>query len=274
MATLAGKLVHPERPPDILSGTPRANAIDRWIYVFMAAWFIAVVLTGFVPDAIMKVHMVQLGERPPFPLVLHLHAVAMGSFLLLLLTQSALMATGRRELHKRIGIAAFVLVPVLVLIGLVLAPTIYHQVWSFEQGAPPAAQPRLQGVLAALENILLLQLRVGILFPLFLAIGLKARASDAGLHKRMMFLGTSVALGAAIDRMNWLPTTLPASPVASDLWILVALSPLFVWDVVRNRRVHQAYWIWLAVYVPTSLLLYRVWDTPWWHSTARALMGV
>jgi hypothetical protein len=147
-------------------------------------------------------------------------------------------------------------------------------VWSLAQAAPPAAQNKLQGRLGALENILLLQIRVGLLFPLFLAIGLRARAGDPGLHKRMMFLGTSVALGASIDRMDWLPTTLPASPVASDLWLLVALSPLLVWDVVRNRNVHVAYWIWTAVYVPCSLVLYRAWDTPWWHSTARAIMGV
>ena len=274
MATLAGKFRRPEGRPDVLSGTPRAHAIDRWIYVFMATWFIAIVLTGFIPDALMKVQMVHAGQRPPFPLVLHMHAVAMGSFLLLLLTQSVLMATGRCDLHKRVGIAAFVLVPILVVIGLVLAPTIYHQTWSFARAAPPAVQPKLQGTLVELENILLLQIRVGILFPLFLAVGLKARTNNAGLHKRMMFLGTSVALAAAIDRITWLPTTLPASPVASDLWILVALSPLFVWDVGRNRRVHEAYWIWLAVYVPVSLVLYRLWDTPWWHSTARTIMGV
>jgi hypothetical protein len=274
MATVAGKLSQRERRPDVLSGTPRAHAIDRWIFVFMAAWFIVVVLTGFIPDAIMKVHMVQTGQRPPFPAVLHVHAVAMGSFLLLLLTQSVLMATGRCELHKRVGIAAFVLVPILVVIGLILAPTMYHQVWNLAQAAPPAVQPTLQGRLAALENILLLQMRVGILFPLFLAIGLRARTADAGFHKRMMFLGTSVPLAASIDRMTWLPTTLPASPVASDLWILVALSPLFLWDVARNRRVHEAYWIWLAIYVPVSLLLYQLWDTPWWHSAARTIMGV
>lgn len=48
---------------------------------------------------------------------MHVHAVAMGSFLLLLLTQTVLMATGRCELHKRVGIAAFAFVPLLVVVG-------------------------------------------------------------------------------------------------------------------------------------------------------------
>src|SRR5205823_5158146 len=84
-----------------LSGTPRAHAIDRWIFVFMAAWFILIVLTGFIPDSIAKVGAVQAGQRPPFPIVLHMHAVVMGSFLVLLLTQSVLMSTGRRPRRKR-----------------------------------------------------------------------------------------------------------------------------------------------------------------------------
>jgi hypothetical protein len=125
-----------------------------------------------------------------------------------------------------------------------------------------------------LDNILLMQIRIGILFPLFMAIGLLARGVNAGLHKRMTFLATAIPLPAAIDRMTWLPTTLPASPVATDLWVLAAISPLFVWDIVRNRRVHEAYVIWLALYVPFALFVKLVWDTPWWHATARGIMGV
>src|SRR5438094_5053250 len=97
MATVAVPLFERTRPVDVLSGTPRAHAIDRWIYVFTAASFIAIVLAGFIPDSIGKVAAVQAGERPPFPLVLHFHAVLMGSFLLLLLAQTTLAATGRIE---------------------------------------------------------------------------------------------------------------------------------------------------------------------------------
>jgi hypothetical protein len=255
-------------------GTPRAHAIDRWIFVFMAAWFIAIVLVGFIPDALMKIAAVQAGLRPPFPLIMHVHAVMMGSFLLLLLTQASLMATGRRELHMRVGIAAFAFVPVLVAVGIILAPTIYHQVSSMAQSAPPDIGRALKQRVLDLENILLLQLRIGILFPLFMAIGLRARAGNSGLHKRMMFLATAMPLPAAIDRMSWLPTTLPASAVATDLYVLLAVSPLFVWDTVRNRRVHEAYWIWIAINLPFALAVYRLWDTPWWHATARQILGV
>lgn len=274
MATIAGVAAKREPAPDILSGTPRAHALDRWIYVLTAASFIVVVLAGFIPSSLAKLSAVQAGERPPFPLVLHMHAVLMGSFLLLLLAQTTLVATGRCYLHRRLGLAAMIIAPAIVIVGFVLVWTTYHILWGAAQGAPAEAQARIGQTLAFKENIMLVQLRIGILFPLFLAIGLRARGRDAGLHKRMMILATAMALPAGIDRIPWLYTSLPASPLTPDLYTLVAVSPMFIWDVVRNRRVHRAYWIWLAVNLPFAVAVHGLWDTPWWHATARQLMGV
>ncbi len=274
MATVADGFRFKERRPDLLSGTPRAHAVDRWIFVFMAAWYILIVLTGFIPDSVMKVQMVEAEARPAFPLVLHMHAVAMGSFLLLLLAQSVLMATGRCERHKKLGIVAFALVPIIVIVGFVLAPTIYHQVWNFARTGPPALRPKMQQQVLALDDILLLQIRAGILFPVFMVIALKARGKNAGLHKRMVFLAPVVPLGAALFRMTWLPTSFPASALSNDLFLLATIAPLFMWDVVRNRWVHEAYWIWLGIFLPATLVLYSLWNTPWWHATVPRIMGV
>lgn len=274
MTTLAGNLSVSEPGLDLLTGTPRAHALDRWIFVFMAAWFIAIVLAGFIPDSLMKIEAVQTGERPPFPLVLHMHAVLMGSFLLLLLAQTWLMATGKSAQHMRLGILGMVLAPALVIVGFILAPTMYHMGWDAAQAAPLGKREALLGALAVPENILLLQLRVGILFPLFLAIGLKARGRNAGMHKRMMFLATAMALPAGIDRIPWLVHSMPVSPLSPDLYTLLAVSPMFLWDVLRNRSVHSAYLIWLAVNIPFAMAVHGLWDTPMWHQTARQIMGV
>ncbi|WP_204274332.1 hypothetical protein, partial [Klebsiella aerogenes] len=74
MATLADSALEPSRPGVF------TTFVDRWIYVFMATLFVAVVLIGFVPDSLGKLSAVRLGQRPPFPAILHVHAVLMGSW--------------------------------------------------------------------------------------------------------------------------------------------------------------------------------------------------
>jgi hypothetical protein len=91
---------------DHLSGTPRGGTIDRWIYVFTVASFIAIVFAGFIPDSLAKMAAVDSGLRPPFPAILHVHAVLMGVFLVLLLAQSSAlscyqMARDNGALHVR-----------------------------------------------------------------------------------------------------------------------------------------------------------------------------
>jgi heme/copper-type cytochrome/quinol oxidase subunit 3 len=274
MATIAAGTAKRERHPDVLSGTPRAHAIDRWIFVFMAAWFIAIVLAGFIPDSIEKVASVQSGERPPFPLVLHIHAVLMGSFLLVLLAQTTLAATGKIEQHRRLGLAGMMLAPALVIAGFVLVPTNHHLLWKAVHAAAPAQREDLLLSIRIWENIMLLQIWIGLAFALFIAIGLKARGASAGLHKRMMILAVAMPLPAGFDRIPWLPSTMPFNPLSAELYVLLAVAPMLIWDVVRNRRVHRAYWIFLGVNVPVAIMVNTLWDLPVWHATARALMGV
>ena len=259
---------------DVLSGMRRIHSIDRWIFVFMAVWFIAIVLAGFIPSSLAKIAAVRSGVRPPFPLALHFHAVLMGSFMLLLLAQTWLLATGRRTLHKQFGILGIVVAVALVAAGFILVPTTFYPVWEAAHSATPGAAERFVGRDQFLLNNILLQLRAGALFSLFLAIGVAARSRNAGLHKRMMILAPAMALPAAISRIALLPSTMPVSPLTLDLYLLVAVLPMFTWDLIRNRRVHEAYWIWLGIWLPVAAAVHLAWDTPWWGSIARQLMGV
>jgi len=38
--------------------------------------------------------------------------------------------------------------------------------------------------------------------------------------------------------------------------------------------VHRAYILWLPIYAAASLTVYLIWDRPWWHVTARHIIGV
>jgi hypothetical protein len=272
MASVADVIVEtPVAPPARASLT---GFVDRWIWVFTVALMIATVLAGFVPDSIAKVGLVEAGKRPPFPLVLHVHAALMGCWLLLLLTQTTFMATGRRARHMQLGVAAAVLAPAIVITGIVLVPTMYHAGWAAAHAADPAlVAGAVPPKMAFSTNILLNQLRVGVLFPLVVAIGLRARRTDAGLHKRLMILATVLPLGAAISRIGWLPTSAPNSGLTIDLLPMLVVAPMFAWDLYRMRRVHRAYLVWLALLMPFVAADYLLWNSAWWFSVAPRLLG-
>ena len=274
MATVAQPVVDAGRRPDCLSGTERAHALDRWIFVGMATWFIAIVLAGFIPDSLVKIADVEAGRRPPFPLVLHAHAVLMGSFMLFLWSQTWLMATGRRGIHMKMGMAGAFLAVALIVVGFLLVNTNYQMLWGATQSSDPKVSEGAKVGLNIWENIMLLQIRIGILFALFLGIAIGARKQAPGLHKRMVILATAMALPAGIDRIPWIPHTMPASPLSVDLYTLLAVSPMLVWDVVRNGYLHRAWVIWFTVTIPFAVLVNMLWDTPWWHATVKAMMGV
>ena len=253
------------------SEDPIARAVDRWIYVFMALWFMIITLAGFVPDSIRLVGAVRSGVRPPLPLILHIHAVLMGSLLLLLVGQTILMATGRTNQHARAGRAMMVLAPAIFVVWLVLVPTIYQQYWHAAH-ATGASLP-VRKLSAALDDIFLGQLRVAVLFPLFIFLGLRTRKSNPEMHKRMMVLAVATVLPPALARMWWLPMPLPGL-MSFDLYILVILSPMIVWDAIREAALPKAYVIWIACYAAVSIPAYALTGSAWWHATVPHMMGV
>lgn len=262
----------PERTPDALSGTPRVHWMDRWIFVAMALWFLAITLAGFIPSSLMKVATVRSGARPDFPAALHVHAVLMGAFLCVLLAQSWLMAMGRHAYHARLGMIGAGLAAAIVASAAVMIPILYHQTLDALQVAPPVARAKLQATLTRSEGLLARQISLGILFSLFMTIAFSARKRDPGLHKRMIFLATGLAISAGASRMPWLP--IKPSLTSGDLYAVAAVAPLFIWDVVRNRRIHRAYWIWLGACLPFVALVHLFFDAPWWHAIARRMLGV
>ncbi|HSM54067.1 MAG TPA: hypothetical protein VK839_07810 [Erythrobacter sp.] len=246
--------------------------IDRWIYVFMAAMLVAVVLVGFIPDSIGKIAAVEAGERPPFPFAMHVHAVLMGSWMLLLLTQTTLMATGRRDWHMQLGVLGMVLAPALVLAGVVLVPTNLQSMIAFAEDKPPEVQAEVQGFLRYMTDIAIIQFRAGICFLLLVFLALRARKRDSGLHKRLIILATIVPIPAALDRMPFLYHSMPESPWTVDLWPLFCIAPMFLWDLYRQKRIHKAYWIYAAIQVPAAIATNLLWGSQWWHSVAPAIL--
>jgi hypothetical protein len=252
------------------------QAIDRWIYVIMAAWFILTVLAGFVPDSIGKVMAVRLGFMPPFPAILHIHAVLMGSWLLLLLTQTILMARGKRAYHMQLGVAAVALVPAMVGAGFILVPTMFLRNWAAMQGAPPEVLPggSVESGHNLISSLVAAQIMAGILFPTFVAWALLVRRTNPGMHKRLMILATVLPIPAAIDRIAWLPSSYPESALSPLLYTVIWIMPMFLWDLFRLKRIHKAYVVWFSIYIPAAIAVYSLWWTPGWIAAVHRMMGV
>ena len=270
MASAAENLAPPEARPR----RGLVQWVDRWIYVAVASLFVATALAGFVPSSLGKVAAVQAGLRPPFPLILHVHAALMGAWLLLLLAQSTLVATGRRRLHQTTGMLGLALAPAMVVAGVLLVPTIWDQAADATNALPAAMRgPTVEANRAAIGNILLAQIKMGIVFAVLVGASMAVRRRDSGLHKRLLFLATASLLPPAFARIAFLPTTMPHSYLSADLYTLLWIAPLFAWDLYRLGRVHRAYLIWLALYAPLALVVHGLWGNADWLALAPRLVG-
>jgi hypothetical protein len=271
MATNAAEALDVSRATGAL-----ARLADRWIYVFMAALFVLTALGGFVPTSLAKIQAVRAGQRPPFLPVLHVHAVVMGSWLLLLLAQTTLVARGRRRLHAKLGLVALAWAPAMLVVMTLLVTSSWHQVAALPSGLVPP--PVLREIKTQVSNILLEQIRAAVLFAVFIGWAIMVRRRDSQAHKRLMILGTLMPLSAGIDRLVGtlgLPTNFPLNGYEAEYgYLLLWLAPALLYDLFRLGHVHRAYVLGLACLVPFAVATHFLWNSSWWLVTAPKLMGV
>src|SRR5262245_13982734 len=87
---------------------------DRWFYVGVAIVAILISAIGFGPSIVDP----TFRNGPPTALVIA-HVISLTLWLLLFLTQAALVATGRTAVHRRLGIAGGVLATMVFVLGVV-----------------------------------------------------------------------------------------------------------------------------------------------------------
>jgi hypothetical protein len=233
----------------------RFDFIDRWMYAGMAALLALTGIIGFAPRSM----AILEGELANPPLVVHVHAAMMAIWLGLLVAQATLAATGRLKFHRTLGLISFVIGPCLV------AAMIAVTTWRYQQRVE-------MGQIIPGSNTLLAQIRAIVYFSLFFTWAIVARKSDSETHKRMMILATVVLVPAAVSRMTWLPTTMPASYLSLHASMLLLLVPAFIYDVARRGAIHKAYWIGLLLLLPWIVATHSFWSNPWWIETAKRFM--
>lgn len=235
----------------------RRSDTDRYIFLLTAGLFCLSAIVGFAPRSA----GILAGALPNPPLPVHIHAFLMCGWLLLLLLQTTLIAGRNKYLHIQLGLSTLALVPALWLA--MVAATL--ETFGLMQQA---------GMGAMAGNLLLLQLRGMLLFPLFFWWAWRTARSDKGTHKRMMLLATFVVIDAAIGRMDWLPgndLTQRIAPMFAYHFLL--LVPALGSELLRQGHVHRAWQAGLALYLPCVAVTCLLWNNPNWQAFAGTLLG-
>ena len=250
-----------------------SQSVDRAFYFCMAALFIAVAGIGFGPRSF----GIVAGALPNPPLIVHVHAALMATWLGLLFAQTALVATNRTAVHRRLGLASFVLAPVMIVAMLALTLAPYYLFLAAPQGTT-AEPPPLEVAARGVAFSLFVQGRAAVLFATFYTWAALARRTAPETHKRMMILATFVLIDAALGRMGWLHGWTSIADQRSytivHAYQLLLLAPAIVYDVVRFGRVHRAYIIGIALFLPFAVAMHVLWNHEGWQRAVGAIFGI
>ena len=177
------------------------------------------------------------------------HGVVFTAWIVVFLAQTVLVAAGRVDVHRRLGMAGAGIAAAMLVLGPMVAIT------AARHGMP------LDFLATPLTDILV--------FAVFVATALWWRRRPE-THKRLMALATIAILPPAIAR---LPSDFFAGPVevfsAADVVLVIAIA----WDTIRSRRLHPAFAWGGAVLVASQPLRVAFAGTDTWMAVARWLVA-
>lgn len=250
MTTVAATRPAPQTP------AREAGTHDRLFYGGMAIALGLTVFAGFASTYYLR--FFTGGPKAtltggPFTALVHVHGVLFTAWVLLFIVQTALVASRRVAVHRRLGVAGAVLAAAMIAVGMFLA------IATAAQGLAPAGVDPLAFLVIPIFDM--------VLFATFVTAALALRR-DKEAHKRLMLLAYISIVVAAVAR---LPGVLPLGPPAffglSFLFVVVA----GIYDFLSRRRVHKVY-LWggtlLIVSVPLRLVIS---GTDAWRALAELL---
>ena len=185
----------------------------------MSSLLIVFVFLGFAPT-----YYLRTAAAGPIPGYLHVHGAAMTAWFLLLLVQTALIATRRRALHRRLGIAgACIAVVIVVLNPLVVAWSVPHLLAG--NGSTELTALIVVGDLLVVGTFLVL-------------VGLAIRwRRYPETHSRMLLLASLAVSGPALGRFS---ISLTGTPLPGLIALMALPLLVVVHDGVMMKRVHPA----------------------------------
>jgi hypothetical protein len=228
----------------------------RYDHLFFSGMALAMLATVFVGFA----HSYYLAGvfRAPLPsLTIHLHGAAFSCWILLLVTQTTLVAAGRVDIHRRLGIAGFLLACLMVVLGVLAATD------SLVREAGPAGRDPKFFYIIPLTDMLI--------FATLICFAFRLRSNPAA-HKRLIFVATTALLIAAIARwpIGFVFRNAPAAALLSYSFLIV----LVAYDLWSTRKVHRAT-IWAAAFlIFVQQIRLPIGESAAWHAFASWVQSV
>jgi len=208
--------------PRAQTASSRSLRADRLFYLLAACAVLIVSVVGFRSFYLLGK---GFGGNPLtqqiVPLI-HVHAFAMSSWVILFLVQSILIVAGKRQLHMVLGPVGAVLAAAIVVLGTAMATLSAH--------FNPRAYEMFGGpkffLIEMLTEILLFGVLVGI------AIAYRRRAE---IHRPLMLLATVVILSGALARCPYIADLAATPPLYAYAPVLIFGAALFLlqWGMTR-----------------------------------------
>jgi hypothetical protein len=212
---------------------PGTRQRQRWFYV-NAAWFAAaVIFAGFAPTFYLKAFF----GTPDLSTLKLVHGVVFTSWIVLFVTQTWLVASDRRDIHRRLGVAGALLAVLMTSVGYLLAVDTARRGFSPDSHVTP------------LSFMAIPLFDLGVFVALVACALLLHRRSD--WHKRLMLLAMLSLLAPAIARIALQFPPLPPLPIAFGGAAFVVLTAVII-DSVALRRLHPAM-LWGGLFFILSL---------------------
>jgi hypothetical protein len=205
---------------------------DRFFFI-TSLIMAAIVVAGF---SLMIVTGRSSFGSPP---IVHAHAVVFMGWVVLYVTQNALVARGSIALHRRLGWIAAGWVVAMIVLGTVVTVRVIrlgHTPFFF----PPA-------LFLVLNPVMILTFA-----GLIVAAIVRRRQTE--WHRRLNFSGMALLLGPAYGRLLPMPFLIPYAYEVDTLAVLILPVIGIVFDLRRNGTIHPAWWWGLAAIIGSTLL--------------------
>jgi hypothetical protein len=207
------------------SATKPPPARRRFDHLFFSvmAWLILVsVFVGFARSY----YLAGVFKAPLPNLLVHIHGAVFSCWILLLIVQTSLVAAGRVDVHRRLGLLGFGLAGLMVVLGVLAATDSLAR-----RFAPGAAGTGARAFYA-------LPLTVMLAFAILLYFAFRNRFNPAA-HKRLILIATIAILDAAFERWP-VPAKWWGERTAALLCTVPLLLLMIAYDDWSTGKVHRA----------------------------------